>query len=318
MTSLMTQSNQDLQIEVPSLLFWSAAKLARATGNTDVVTAVQTLFSERSSHADAQLFIQSALSGMPEAIMPFMRDSVDIYATALHVKNIRDGEWVFFDQISQIEAGYFKLTKREVAYVDAVQPLVDAIELFPVDQIAQILEVLAGLDAQPVSLTMREDDRSDLQLHTSFAKLLSTDYRADEVVLYAFDFDKVRKHSRKIESCNLGKFLMKGSPEGFTLKIKQAEKLLELHAASLQGYWILIEGSGYRFICPLPDFTLDNQAKAGWLYPSNLLRLLAPKADPVFTIDVDLARTLFGNHRWFGCDDVAQWLEVIATEDKSL
>lgn len=313
----MTQSNQDLRIEVPSLLLWSAAKLARASGNTDVVTVVQTLFSERSSHADAQLFIQSALSGMPEAIVPFSRDSVDIYSTALHVKNIRDGEWVFFDQISQIEAGYFKLTKREVAYVDAVQPLVDAIELFPVDQIAQTLEVLAGLDAQPVSLTMREDDRSDLQLHTSFAKLLSMDYRADEVVLYAFDFDKVRKHSRKIESCNLGKFLTKGSPEGFTIKIKQAEQLLELHAASLQGYWLLIEGSGYRFICPLPDFTLDNQAKAGWLYPSNLLRLLAPKAAPVFTIDLGVARALFGNHRWFGCNDVAQWLEVIATEDQS-
>jgi hypothetical protein len=313
----MTQSNQDLQIEVPSLLLWSAAKLAQARGNTDVVTAVVTLFSERSSHSDAQLFIQSALSGMPEAIVPFMRDSVDIYATALHVKNIRDGEWIFFDQISQIEAGYFKLTKRDVAYIDAVQPLGDVVELFPVAQVAQTLEVLAGLDAQPVLLTMREDDRSDLQLHTSFTKLLSTDYRADEVVLYAFDFDKVRKHSRKIESCNLGKFVMKGSPEGFTIKIKQAEKLLELHAASLQGYWILIEGSGYQFICPLPDFTLDNEAKAGWLYPSNLLRLLAPKADPVFTIDLDAAKALFGNHRWFGRDDVAQWLEAIAAEDQS-
>ena len=299
------------------MLFWSAAKLAQARGNTDVVTAVQTLFSERSSHSDAQLFIQSALSGMPEAIVPFMRDSIDIYATALHVKNIRDGEWIFFDQISQIEAGYFKLTKRDVAYIDAVQPLVDVVELFPVAQVAQTLEVIAGLDAQPVLLTMRADDCSDLQLHTSFAKLLSKDYRADEVVLYAFDFDKVRKHSRKIESCNLGKFVMKGSPEGFTIKIKQAEKLLELHAASLQGYWILIEGSGYQFICPLPDFTLDNEAKAGWLYPSNLLRLLAPKADPVFTIDLDAARALFGNHRWFGCDDVAQWLEAIAAEDQS-
>jgi hypothetical protein len=85
----------------------------------------------------------------------------------------------------------------------------------------------------------------------------------------------------------------------------------------LQGYWALIQANEFKFICPLPDFTEDRQEKAGWLYPINLLQRLTPRADQVLTVDIQDAKEIFGSHRWFGCNTLDQWLEVIALTEKS-
>ena len=313
----MKKITQTIRIGASSWVYWAAAKFAQKNGKSEITTMVQKLFAEHSTDADAQKFIKDALSGMPNAIVPFARDPIDIYATALTVKDNRDDDIVFFDEITQIEAGYFKFVNQGITYIDTVQAPNQFFESFGLDTVAHTLEALEVLDERPPQLTMYEDGDSDLQVLTAGASVLSsTDYSA-EATLYIFDFEKIRKHRISLESCNMGRFPTLFGPEGFTLKINKPEKLLELHAASLQGYWALIQIYETKFICPLPDFTEDRQAKVGWLYPGDLLQRLTPRTGQVLTVELPEAVKLYGNHRWFGCSTVDQWLEVIALSEQS-
>jgi hypothetical protein len=244
--------------------------------------------------------------------MPFARDPIDTYAVALNIKNIRNFNVVFFDEASQVEAGYFLISNNNVSYIDAVQPIGKSFEYFNTDEIAHVLQVLAQLDTQPPILTMLEDDESDLQIHTSLANLISSKKDDVEVDLYIFDFEKVRNRSTNLKNCHLGRYQLRTNAKGFTLKITQAEKLLELHAASLQEYWMFISSSEFEFICELPDFTEEAQEKSGYLYPFNVLQQLTPKADEILTVDLQEAVKLFGRHSWFSCNTLDQLLEVIA------
>ena len=313
----MKKTTQTLRVGASSLVYWAAAKFSQKNDKPDVTKAVQALFAESATDALAQRFLETALSGMPRTIVPFARDPIDIYATALHEKNILDADLVFFDETTQIEAGYFRLSKKDITYIDEVQPISEALEYFNLDKVAHTLQLLASLDRQPPKLTLYEDDASDLQVHTELANLLVSKDDSADAALYIFDFEKIRSRSVSIESFNLGRFQLRTNPEGLTLKINKPEKILELHAASLQGYWALIQANEFKFICPLPDFTEDRQAKAGWLYPINLLQRLTPRADQVLTVDIQDAKEIFGSHRWFGCNTLDQWLEVIALTEQS-
>ena len=313
----MKKITQTIRIGASSWVYWAAAKFAQKNGKSEITKTVQKLFAEHSTDADAQKFIEDALSGMPNAIVPFMRDPIDICAIALTVKDSRTVDTIFVDEITQVEAGYFKFEKHEVTYIDAVQSTNEYLESFSLETVVHTLEVLDGLDAQPPKLTMYEDDDSDLQIHTSVASLLPSREYVDEGELYIFDFENIRNRRINLETCNIGRFPILFSPEGFKLKINKPEKILELHAASLQGYWVLLKTHEFKFICALPDFTEDRQAKTGWLYPVDLLQRLTPRADQVLTVELPEAAMLYGNHRWFGCSALDQWLEVINVAGKA-
>jgi hypothetical protein len=284
----MKKNTPTTSIDASSQVLWAAAKFAQENNKPVIAKDVQELFAKFSTDAVAQKFLDLALSGMPKAIVPFARDPIDTYAIALNIKNIRNFDVVFFDEASQVEAGYFLIT------------------------MARVLQVLAQIDTQPPMLTMLEDDESDLQVHTSLSNLISSNKDNVEVDLYIFDFEKIRNRSTNLKNCHLGRYQLRTNAKGFTLKITQAEKLLELHAASLQGYWMAISSSEFEFICAIPDFTEEAQKKSGYLYPFNMLQQLTPKADETLTVDLQEAVKLFGRHRWFSCNTLDQLLEVIA------
>lgn len=307
----MKKNTPTTSIDASSLVLWAAAKFAQENDRPLIAKDVQELFAKYSTDAAAQTFLDLALSGMPKAIMPFARDPIDTYAIALNIKNIRNFDVVFFDEASQIEAGYFLITNNKVNYIDSVQSIDKSFEYFNADEMAHVLQVLAQIDTQPPMLTMLEDDESDLQVHTSLANLISSNKDNVEVDLYIFDFEKIRNRSTNLKNCHLGRYQLRINAKGFTLKITQAEKLLELHAASLQGYWMFISSSEFEFICELPDFSEEAQKKSGYLYPFNMLQQLTPKADEILTVDLQEAVKFFGKHRWFSCNTVDQLLEVI-------
>jgi hypothetical protein len=308
----MKKNTPTTSINASSLVLWAAAKFAQENDRPMIAKDLQELFAKYSTDAAAQTFLDLALSGMPKAIIPFARDPIDTYTVALNIKNIKNFDVVFFDEASQVEAGYFLISTNKVDYIDSVQPIGKSFEYFNADEIAHVLQVLAQLDALPPILTMLEDDESDLQAHTSVANLISSNKDDVEVDLYIFDFEKVRNRSTNLKNCHLGRYQLRTNTKGFTLKITQAEKLLELHAASLQGYWMFISSSEFEFICELPDFTEEAQKKSGYLYPFNMLQQLTPKADAILTVDLQEAVKLFGSHRWFSCNTLDQLLEVIA------
>jgi hypothetical protein len=308
----MKKNTTTTSIDASSLVLWAAAKFAQENNKPVIAKNVQELFAKYSTDTVAQTFLDFAFSGMPKAIMPFARDPIDTYAVALNIKNIRNFDVVFFDEASLVEAGYFLISNNEVKYIDAVQPIGKSFEYFNADEMAHVLRVLAQLNAQPPILTMLEDDESDLQIHTSLANLISSKKDDFEVDLYIFDFEKVRNRSTNLKNCHLGQYQLRTNTKGFTLKITQAEKLLELHAASLQGYWMFISSSEFEFICELPDFSEEAQKKSGYLYPFNMLQQLTPKADEILTVDLQEAVKLFGSHCWFSCNTLDQLLEVIA------
>lgn len=308
----MKKNTPSTSINASSLVLWAAAKFAQENDRPVIAKYVQELFTKYSTDAAAQRFLDLAFSGMPKAIMPFARDPIDTYAVALNIKNIRNFDVVFFDEASQVEAGYFLISTNKINYIDSVQPIDKSFEYFSADEIAHVLQVLAQLDAQPPILMMLEDDESDLQVHTSLANLITSHKDDVEINLYIFDFEKVRNRSSNIKNCHLGRYQLRTNAKGFTLKITQAEKLLELHAASLQGYWMFIRSSEFEFICELPDFTEEAQERSGYLYPFNMLQRLMPKADEILTVDLQEAVKVFSRHRWFSCNTVDQLLEVIA------
>jgi hypothetical protein len=308
----MKKNTPTSTIDASSLVLWAAAKFAQENDRPMLDKYVQELFAKYTTDDEAKKFLDFAFSGMPKAIMPFARDPIDTYAVALNIKKFRNFDVVFFDEASQVEAGYFLISNDNVSYIEAVQPIGKSFEYFNTDEIAHVLQVLAQLDAQPPILTMLEDDESDLQVHTSLTNLISTKKEDVEVDLYIFDFEKARNRSSNLKNCHLGRYQLRTNPKGFTLKITQAEKLLELHAASLQGYWMFISSSEFEFICELPDFTEEAQKKSGYLYPFNVLQQLTPKVDEILTVDLQEAVKLFGRHRWFSCNTLDQFLEVIA------
>jgi len=312
----MKETTKTVMVASSSLAYWAAAKFAQENKKHQIIKAVQALFEEQSSNAVAQKFIQDALSGMNEAILPFAREPIDIYATAINIKKNSKPDFVFFDAATQVEAGYFKVSENEVTYIDSVQPLNKIFEYFSVDQVAHTLQVLKGIDAQPPVLTMYEDDDSDLQVHTNLKSSLTFAHNSAEATLYIFNFQNELNSNTNLNNLKLGKFPIRKSQYGFTLKINLAEKLLELHAASLQGYWLLMHTKEFEFVCELPNFTEDRQVKVGWIYPISLMRSLTPGSDQVITVDLKKASKLFGHHRWFGCNTIDQWLKVIAVAEQ--
>jgi hypothetical protein len=312
----MKETTKTSMVTASSLAYWAAAKFAKENNKPEIFKAIQALFEEQSSNAVAEKFIQDALSGMNEAILPFAREPIDIYATAINIKKNSKSDFVFFDAVTQVEAGYFKVSENEVMYIDSVQPLNEIFEYFSIDQVALTLQVLKGIDAQPPILTMYEDDESDLQVHTNLKSFLTLKDNAAEATLYIFNFQNEHSSNTNLKNLKLGNFLIRKSQEGFTLKINLAEKLLELHAASLQGYWLLIHTNEFEFVCELPNFTEDRQVKVGWIYPVSLMQSLTPGSDQVITVDLQKASKLFGHHRWFGCNTIDQWLKVIAVAEQ--
>ncbi len=268
--------------------------------------------------AETLRFIKQALGGMPSAIVPFNRDPLDIYATALNRTNRRDLDIVLFDATTQVEAGYFRLSAKGVSYVDTAQPLTEVVEYFNPDKIATALAALTSIDTSPPQLTMFEDDQSHLQIHSDIASQIEPLDGESEVTLYIFDFEKLRAGTSRLETCQLGRFRLQRRQQGFAIKVEKSEKLLELHAGSIQGYWLLMEVSTFKFLCPLPNFAEDLQTKFGWLYPTSLLKELTPGSDKFVDIEFQAAIDLFGAHRWAEFGRVEQWLEIINATNQEL
>jgi hypothetical protein len=289
-------------IELPVMVVYAAMLLACEPGGGDAAglgASLRAAWLERRPTSPTRRMLRDMMdSGMPGAVMPFNRSALDrAYACAM----ADSGEgFSFFTEGAEVEAGYFQVNSLRVDYVDRVGKGWRASELLAAPALRRLLKLLRGAEREPLFVEVPDDDAVAL-------RIVGCDWLRAQAGPLRLSLLRPGLPARRLGPASLAP-----GTGGLALAGIRVEHLMELQAASIQGSWLLVEGS-LRCLAPLPDLTEAGARSPAWLCPVDALSEgLGGAAKVSMPIDPALAQRLMQRFAWAAAANSADWLAACA------
>ena len=230
---------------------------------------------------------EMAASGMPQAVVPFERDPLDV-ACAAHMAEICKlcelaGEGL------HVDAGYFSLRGNEVSYVDDVSEYHSTnTRLLDPPALQVLLHQLRTRPSRPARYWVSGEDDGPgappgevLRVIGSWVAPCVIPLQAPKVTLRLLN---PRHPSRgAVTLCDV-----ECTPHRSDLVLNRMrpEWLMELQAAALDGAWLQMEHTRFSCIGPLPDLLEPGDGRDIWWHPAGAFQE-GMGALPLATVQLD-------------------------------
>jgi hypothetical protein len=284
----------------------------------------------RAGQRDDRLgLIGLALSGMPQAIVPFNRRLPDIHLAASLMGNL--GRACFRTEGSAVDAGYFVWIADELRYVDASGEGATGVpEVLDPFRIRALLQDLSRWTHRPCAevLDCTQGDLLSLSPGTDrFACLKVTPparkQAADKPQPATVSLLKVRSGPQLGDAPSLpqvsrvarGQVMLVRQSQSLLMRQVAPEFLMELHAAALTRHssehalFLHVGLLDSQFLSPLPDLMQPGATAQGWWAP---LRDLSDGLGGACHLATPLPRSaaiaLMQNAPWMWSDDLSEWV----------
>ncbi len=309
------------RVPLPATVAYAILLMGESTGlSTEVLGALRQALMGAQVNALGERLRQMAASGMPEAIVPFHRDPLDVAFASLMAGEVYG--FRFPGEGMHVEAGYFALTRSDVSYIDSAgQSGVPGAgpneEMLERQSVEGILE-----DHRPgdtVELAVPKAGQGDHLMHFSGPRVMVWGLErgsAEATLLRAAPSRGLDTERAHITQSRLGKLGFVGKDNCLLLDEPRVERLMELQAASVDqsaGYssWLMLEHDDSRFLGPLPDLTESGARLAGWWCPDlHLCVRLKASSSPSVMLSFEHAVAVLSHVPWAAINDPVQWLEV--------
>ncbi len=300
----------DAFIEVPLMAAYGACLVARREGRAGDADALLQALAGIPLKGDALGFSKMAASGMQEALIPFLRDALDVHVVSACMPTGR-----FFSEASFIDVGFFWVGRHGAVYLDKLpvteQKLKAAPELLEPARVVELLTTLVNLDERSVMVRL-PTDASDALFEISDAVM--GEYAGGsssldvEVFLVRADSASPSGAVRR----RLAAAKTQQAPQGSHEIRLRTEHTMEVHAAAMAGHWLLVETAQFRLLAPLPDFSQEGAGVEAWLQPTQAFgRALGERSSATVQLDTRLAQRLMQRHRWFAPIDATRWFSAV-------
>ena len=273
-------------------------------------------------------FAKEARSGMPNAVLPFRRDPLDILVAAWALPATPASGLRFFGEDAIVDLGFFRFQDGDAFYVSDTltrhETDLKTPELLAPAALAELVAMLSSV--------ARENCRVFVDL--------------DSPTLVGFQHDLIR-HPSEARKCpgyqlrnprspvkihllrstasggvtvrNLGPGEILPSPAGaFHLNLIAPENMIEFHGAAAAGQWFLVEHSMFQLLAPLPDISKDDDEQPVWADFGGVFqkRIGIPRAVEL-PIDRTIALSLMDRFPFCASPDRAAWYRLAATVTSS-
>lgn len=296
-----TSGTEEVSVEVSLMGLYAGARLLERADIADALI----MSGERAAMPE---FYAQARSGMPEALLPFERDELDLAYAASMARSVH--ECLLRGASTRVEGGYFKFVTplkgdASVRYVDRSgiegRPL--QVLLDPVHSSA----LLQKISAWPSALaSLRFTAIENQWFQVGFADALSAVFlRKEPAMRRAMCVVSVVSRSRATFLTETEFHL-----EGTILRplAWPVERLMELQAAALDDAWILIEHPEFCVLGPIPDLYEDGSESIARFEPTAAFNLWLGGFDQqTIPIKVSLARELVGRFHWMSAPHPVTW-----------
>ncbi len=308
-------------IEMPLMGVYAACIIARQEQRNTDYKILDEVLVKAGNTAGARDLAVKALTGMPESIIPFVRDEIDIHAVCAAVayatteNYIGNAHYRFYSDASLLYAGYFEFKGGKcLSYVDrfltSVGKQVAHTELFPKNRLQELLRWVQSNGEIPVVVTVPANASFLLEFESTALETLVQSAAAFQVKLTLVQSAQT-KNARGVKRQLTSASLKRQSAGVYSLTLKP-EHTMEIHAAAFAGQWLLIEVAEMRLLTPLPDFDLIGARINAWFQPSPVLSDASGlHFTPTISLKRELAESVMRRHRWFGAVDVIDWFSAI-------
>lgn len=267
-------TNQVAPVEFDAAVLYLLCRLGGWPGLSaaDLQTARQALLSAKLDKTATQLKALAA-TGMPEAVVPFQRDELDVACAAILADIFSPCE-LGGDGL-MVDAGYFSVRHREVHYVDevherrstntrllhppAVDALLDKLRTWPSRPVRYwVPGVNEGANANSSEVlrvigTWVAPTLAQLQNHKVTLRLLRPEAPLRGAVTLC-EVECVQHQSDLV------------------LRNMRTEWLMELQAAALDGAWLQMENARFSCLGPLPDLLEPGDGRDIWWHPGGMFQ----------------------------------------------
>jgi hypothetical protein len=224
----------------------------------------------------ASKFFELAASGMPDAVVPFRRDELDVACAALMSQIITPCELGSDGML--VNAGFFKLRSHEVTYVDEAQEgLSQDTRLMDPSRIHSLLHQLRTRSTRPARYWVPGVDPAVHGDHAENHEVLRVVGPWVAPSLASVTAPKVTLRILRPENPSRGALPLcevecVQRQSDLVLPRLRPEWLMELQAAALDGAWLEMEHSTFRCRGPLPDLLEPGDGRDIWWHPVGPLR----------------------------------------------
>jgi hypothetical protein len=270
-----------------------------------------------------------ALSGMPQAIVPFSRRIPDIHLAASLMDNL--GRACFRTDGSAVDAGYFVWIAEELRYVDvsgeSATRVPEVLDPFRVRALLQDLsrwtdrpcaEVLDCTQGDLLRLTPGTDRFACLKVTPPPRKQAANKPQPATVSLLKVAPDPEVGNIPpvpKVSRVARGQVMLVGQSQSLLMRQVAPGFLMELHAAALarrgpeHTLFLHVGLLDSQFLCPLPDLMQPGAGAQGWWAP---LRDISDGLGGACRLTAPLPRStaiaLMQNAPWMWSDDLVEWV----------
>ena len=238
----------------------------------DVEAGRQALLSAKLDKAGTELKALAA-TGMPEAVVPFQRDELDVACAAILADIFSPCELGGDDLM--VDAGYFNVRHREVHYVDEVHErrMSDTRLLHP-PAVDALLHKLRTWPSRPVRYWVPGEDEGTNAKGGEVLRVIGTlvaptlaQVQNPKVTLRLLRPEAPQRGTTTL--CEVECVLQQSD---LVLRNLRTEWLMELQAAALDGAWLQMEHARFNCLGPLPDLLEPGDGRDIWWHPEGLLQ----------------------------------------------
>ena len=238
----------------------------------DLQAARQALLSAKLDKTASQLKALAA-SGMPEAVVPFQRDELDVACAAILADIFSPCELGGDDLM--VDAGYFSVQHREVNYVDEVHErrMPDTRLLHP-PAVDALLHKLPTWPSRPVRYWVPGVDEGANAKGTEVLRVIGALVAPTlaQVPNPKVTLRLLRPSAPERGTTTLCEVVCVLQQSDLVLRNLRTEWLMELQAAALDGAWLQMEHARFNCLGPLPDLLEPGDGRDIWWHPEGLFQ----------------------------------------------
>lgn len=267
-------TGQGAPVAFDAAVLYLLCRLGSWTGLSpeDLQAARQALLNAKLDKTATQLKALAA-SGMPEAVVPFQRDELDVACAAILADIFSPCELGGDDLM--VDAGYFSVRHREVHYVDEVHErrMSDTRLLHP-PAVDALLHKLRTWPSRPVRYWVPGDDEGANAKGSEVLRVIGTlvaptlaQVQNPKVTLRLLRPEAPQRGTTTL--CEVECVLQQSD---LVLRNLRTEWLMELQAAALDGAWLQMEHARFNCLGPLPDLLEPGDGRDIWWHPEGLFQ----------------------------------------------
>lgn len=312
------------EICIPLALAYMALRVSQS-GGFPVFKELEAAIYQSDCNSTGAKLKELALSGMPDAILPFRRHSLDIaYASAVSSM----GSHFRFTGLGHcVKAGFFEYGKEYVKYYDeASTHMMYREEILPWQATQDLISTLQGCSSSSVYCIVEDPcDRGYLSISGGWvAEILRMNNDPsrrtppkEHLTLQARLLTQDTTQTQPYKSVGLGTFDFSYGSNDLVLKSVRPEQLMELQAAWINAQdkpwclWLSLENDAVRLLFPLSDITEPGTKRACWLSPLGHLQTVLGGGRLVSAyLSRDEASALMKSFHWMCALDISDWIDL--------